>query len=177
MYIDIVILSQLIHGPKHGYKIKQNVAFILGNTYKLNNNTLYPRLKKFEEIGAVEKTVEINEGSPNRFQYSITEKGRDLFQKLLQQVNEKVVADDNEFYNRLGFFSLLDGENRDKLLQLRIQHLQNRIDFIDQMALIVNEEDYFPFSQQLYIYSKAKSESEIKIIESLRDSEKDREPG
>lgn len=171
MYIDIIILSQLIHGPKHGYKIKKNVSFVLGDAYKLNNNTLYPRLKKFEEMGAVEKKVELQEGTPNRFLYSITEKGRELFQSLLQEVNEKIAADDNEFYNRLGYFSLLSEENKDKILTLRIQFLQRKLDLINEMSSVVSEEDYIPFSKQLYIYSKAKHENEIKLIESLRNSE------
>lgn len=171
MYIDIIILSQLIHGPKHGYKIKKNVAFVLGNTYKLNNNALYPRLKKFEEIGAVKRTVEQQEGTPNRFLYSITDTGKELFQKLLQDIDEDTVANENEFDNRMAFFSLLSDENKEKILNLRIQYLKNHLNFINNMAAVVREEEYIPFSKQLYIYSQEKLEHEIKLIEKLRNIE------
>lgn len=174
MYIDIVILSQLIHGPKHGYKIKKNVTFVLGDTYKLNNNTLYPRLKKFEEMGAVEKKVEVQEGTPNRFLYSITDKGRELFQKLLQEVNEVTAADDNEFHNRLAFFHLLREENKDKLIRYRIEYLQEQLSFLNKMTSVVREDDYIPFSEELYIYTQERLKHEIKIVESFRDINSDR---
>lgn len=173
MYIDILILSQLIHGPKHGYKIKKNVAFVLGNEYKLNNNTLYPRLKKFEEMGALEKKVEVQEGSPNRFLYSITDKGRELFEKSLQQVNEDTAADYNEFYNKLGFFSLLTKENQDKILTLRIEHLEKQLDFMNKMIQVVSEDDYIPFSKQLYAYTEGMLKHEIKLVEGLRNLDVD----
>ncbi|WP_426350050.1 PadR family transcriptional regulator [Alloiococcus sp. CFN-8] len=171
MYIDILILSQLIHGPKHGYKIKKNVAFVLGESYKLNNNTLYPRLKKFEEMGAVVKEVEIQEGSPNRFLYSITDKGKEIFQRLLQDVNEDTGANNNEFHNKLAFFSLLTEENREKLLTSRIKYLEKQLDFMDKMIQVVREEDYMPFSKQLYIYTKGMLTNEIMLVKSLRTFE------
>lgn len=171
MYIDILILSQLIHGPKHGYRIKKNVAFVLGDGYKLNNNALYPRLKKFQEIGAVEKEVELQNGSPNRVLYNITDIGRKLFQELLQQVSEDIAADQNEFHNRLAFFSLLTEENKERILELRIKHLEKQLDFMNEMIKVVKEDDYIPFSKQLYVYTKGMLMHEIKLVESLRSLE------
>lgn len=168
LYIDIIILSQLIHGPKHGYKIKKNVAFVLGNSYELNNNTLYPRLKKFEEMGAVERVVEQQEGIPNRFLYNITDIGRELFEKLLQDITEETAANENEFDNRLAFFSLLTEENKEKILNLRVKYLKKQLEYINNMTVIVSEEDYIPFSKQLYIYSQEKLEYEIKLVEKLK---------
>lgn len=173
MYIDIIILSQLIHGPKHGYKIKKNVGFVLGKSYALNNNTLYPRLKKFEEMGAVLREVEQQEGIPNRFLYRITDTGRELFQKLLQDINEETAADENEFDNRLAFFSLLTEENKEKILNLRIAHLRQQLSFINHMAEVVSEEDYIPFSKQLYLYNQERLENEIKLLEKFKEMDTD----
>lgn len=168
LYIDIIILSQLIHGPKHGYKIKKNVGFVLGSSYALNNNTLYPRLKKFEEMGAVQKAVEQQAGTPNRFLYHITDMGRELFQNLLQEVTEETAANENEFDNRLAFFSLLKEENKEKLLKYRLEHLQKQLDFLNNMTKVVQDEDYIPFSRELYIYTQERLENEVKLIERLQ---------
>lgn len=168
MYIDILILSQLIHGPKHGYKIKKNVAFVLGDAYNLNNNALYPRLKKFEEMGAVKKEIKLQEGSPNRFLYSITDIGKSMFERLLQEVNEDTAKDENEFHNKLAFFSLLSEENKEKILTFRINYLEKQLDFMDKMIQVVKDDDYMPFSKQLYAYTKGMLTYEIELVENLR---------
>ena len=53
MYFDILMLRVLADGPQHGYEIKKSVERILGGR-SINNNVLYPALRRFEEQGAIE---------------------------------------------------------------------------------------------------------------------------
>src|SRR5215208_3338953 len=53
-YVDILILQNLIARPAHGYEIKKSVERIMGGAFAVNNNVLYPALRRFEEMGAVE---------------------------------------------------------------------------------------------------------------------------
>lgn len=54
-YVDILILRNLVARPAHGYEIKKGVERVLGGAFAINNNVLYPALRRFEEIGAIEK--------------------------------------------------------------------------------------------------------------------------
>lgn len=56
MYSDIVILRGLLNTPKHGYEIKKYIERVTGGL--LNNNTLYPALRRFEQRGEIEKVAE-----------------------------------------------------------------------------------------------------------------------
>lgn len=103
MYIDILILSQLMNGPKHGYEIKKNVLIMLGKSNSINNNYLYPALKRFEEAGIITKRLEAQEKRPNRHIYSITDLGRELFYEMLNEFPPEYAANTNEVFNRLAF--------------------------------------------------------------------------
>jgi DNA-binding PadR family transcriptional regulator len=75
-YVDILILQNLIARPAHGYEIKKSVERIMGGAFAVNNNVLYPALRRLEEMGAVEKEVARQEGKPGRHVYRATEQGR-----------------------------------------------------------------------------------------------------
>ncbi len=51
MYAEILILGELMSGPKHGYEIKRNIQNALGDEFEINNNLLYPALRRFVEDG------------------------------------------------------------------------------------------------------------------------------
>ena len=68
-YVDILILQNLIARPAHGYEIKKSVERIMGGAFAVNNNVLYPALRRFEEMGAVEREVVHQEGKPDRHVY------------------------------------------------------------------------------------------------------------
>lgn len=75
MYAEIIILASLGARPQHGYEIKKTVERALGGSITLNNKVLYPALKRFEAMGAVEREVERQEGRPERHIYRLTEHG------------------------------------------------------------------------------------------------------
>lgn len=81
MYVDILLLAELTTGPKHGYEIKKNVQNRLGENFELNHNTLYPALRRFENMGAITKEIHKQVGKPNRNMYDITETGEEIFLK------------------------------------------------------------------------------------------------
>lgn len=126
MYVDILILSILNKQPRHGYEIKR-LAGTLGSLFLLNNNHLYPALKKFEQQGAVVKTVEIQEKRPNRHVYQTTPKGYALLIELLHSFTEREASDQVEFFVRVGNFEYIDLENRMRMLYLRESYLRGRL--------------------------------------------------
>lgn len=134
MYVDILILSQLMHRPKHGYEIKKDSGRILGNIYSINNNSLYPMLKQFEEMGAIEKHIEVQEGKPNRHVYSITPQGKEILIELLRDFGDEAAADDYEFYTRVGMFDLIGPEDKKMILEKRKVYLAGMVSHFESIA-------------------------------------------
>lgn len=130
MYLDILILSHLRTAPVHGYELKRKVAAT--TTHALNNNTLYPALRRFEDIGAVRRTAVQQEGRPPRHIYELTDVGRELLHDLIAELPPEQAGTEEEFLTRLGMFDeLTRGErlevlaSREQALSARIQHLKD----------------------------------------------------
>ena len=134
MYVDILILSQLMHRDKHGYEIKKNAEKILGNIYSINNNSLYPVLRQFEEMGAINKHIEPQEGKPSRHVYSITLLGKEILADMLRDYPDEAAANDYEFYTRVGLFDLIDSESRKVILERRKKALASMIAHFEDIA-------------------------------------------
>jgi len=133
MYVDILILKQLQQGSKHGYEIKKSVEKMLGSRFSINNNMLYPAMRKFEEMGAVEKKIEIQEGKPSRHTYSLTELGLEILQEMLCEFPLEIAAVEAEFIVRVAFFDMLDPEARKNILKTRKIYLESGLEHLEEI--------------------------------------------
>lgn len=124
-YIEILILRHLTGRPAHGYELRKRVEYTTG--VRLNNNSLYPALRRFEEAGAVTRTEQPQEGRPPRLVYALTPPGRELLHDMLAELPPDQAADDYEFHTRLGQFALLDTGERLAVLGARDTALQSRL--------------------------------------------------
>ena len=112
MYFDILMLRVLADRERHGYEIKKQVERILGGR-SINNNVLYPALRRFEGQGAIQRVAaQADPGRPPRNVYRLTDTGHDLLQSMIRDADPALLADDNEFQTRVAFFADLDAEDR-----------------------------------------------------------------
>src|SRR5215831_2455135 len=119
MYFDILMLRVLADGERHGYEIKKRVERILGGR-SINNNVLYPALRRFEEQGAIRRVAaQADPGRPPRNVYRLTDTGHDLLQAMIRDADPALLADDNEFQTRVAFFGDLDADDRLRILAVR----------------------------------------------------------
>ncbi len=72
-----MLLGSLMERPLHGYLLKTEAFRRVFREFGVNDNHLYPTLKKLEEEGLIRKKAEISEGRPDRHVYSITARGKD----------------------------------------------------------------------------------------------------
>jgi DNA-binding PadR family transcriptional regulator len=127
VYFDIMMLRVLADHERHGYEIKKQVERILGGR-SINNNVLYPALRRFEEQGAIERVAtDADPGRPPRNVYRLTDSGHDLLQAMIRDADPTLLADDNEFLTRVAFFADLDADDRLRILQVRREILEARI--------------------------------------------------
>jgi len=137
-YIEILILRHLTRRPAHGYELRKRVEHTTG--FRLNNNSLYPALRRFEEAGAVSRTEEPQEGRPPRLVYTLTPLGRELLHDMLAELPPEQAMDDTEFMARLGQFSLLDPAERLAVLAARDQALAQRLAHFAQMNALAGDD-------------------------------------
>lgn len=167
MYIEILILVQLSSGQKHGYEIKKEIQSVLGRNFSINNNMLYPILKRFEDMGAVQKQVEQQDGRPNRHLYTITSIGTELLFELLQDFSEDIVSNNNEFLVRVGLFDLLDLKSRIKVLQARKAVVEKNLSHTENVISSHNNDKLPPFTYKVTEYLKAQLKLELDWISEL----------
>jgi len=123
-YIEILILRNLSRRPAHGYELRKRVEAVTGVV--LNNNSLYPALRRFEEAGAVTRTAHEQQGRPAKLVYELTDVGRDLLHSLLADLPPDAAQDDVEFMTRLGQFAFLTEPERLAVLDARDTALAER---------------------------------------------------
>jgi DNA-binding PadR family transcriptional regulator len=70
--------------PDYGYNLKNRISSKVLHDFGINDNQMYPTLKKLEKEGYVKKEVVYQEGSPNRNMYHIMEKGKKYFLDWLE---------------------------------------------------------------------------------------------
>jgi DNA-binding PadR family transcriptional regulator len=139
MYSEIVILAMLRQRPQHGYELKKCIELVLSGTVSLNNNVLYPALKQFEGMGAVERQVVLQEGKPNRHIYRLTEYGIELLHTYLRDFPPDQAAHDAEFFTRVAFFDYLTLEERRAILQKRLAYLADQRVYLHTLQQLADE--------------------------------------
>jgi DNA-binding PadR family transcriptional regulator len=122
---DLIILAMLVDGPKHGYQLKHEAGFILGQG-AMHNNLVYPMLRRFTAEGWVSKRTVPGERGQTRHQYAITALGRRELVTRLSEFRESDASSWPSFVTRIGMFEVLEGVARARILKHRESYLQAR---------------------------------------------------
>jgi DNA-binding PadR family transcriptional regulator len=167
VYADILILANLQNGPQHGYEIKKRIERFLGGSVPMNNTVLYPTLKRFEEMGALQRTVERQEGKPDRHVYQLTERGTEILQALLREFSPELAGHDAEFYTRLAFFHLLEPEARLEILSMRLEWATAKLAHIRELKTLASADEVMSFAQRVLQFHERRARQEIGWLREL----------
>ena len=77
------VLGLLGMGPMSGYDIKKKFEKIAGNFWNVSYGQIYPILKRLADKGLAVKSVEKQDGKPDRHIYALTEKGGEVLRRWL----------------------------------------------------------------------------------------------
>ncbi len=80
---ELLILGLLKDKPRHGYEIKKQIKEVVSTFAALEVESIYYSLNLLEKKGFVKKTVTSQSSRPEKFVYSLTEKGQQRFTQLL----------------------------------------------------------------------------------------------
>jgi DNA-binding PadR family transcriptional regulator len=83
---EYALLGLLWDGPRHGYELHRSFATDqeLGAICRLEQSQLYAFLKKLEQLGYIEGTLEPQEGRPPRRVVGLTRAGRQIFRQWIE---------------------------------------------------------------------------------------------
>ena len=82
---ELVILGLLKDKPRHGYEIKKQIIDFLTYFAGLEYESIYYSLSYLEKKKIVKKTVTASKNRPDKYVYSLTEKGKERFRMLLDR--------------------------------------------------------------------------------------------
>lgn len=162
-YPEILILRHLSQHPAHGYELRKRIEETTGIV--INNNSLYPTLKRFVTAGAVDVTVEQHESKPPRHVYVLTDVGRELLHDLLSEFSAAQAGDDLEFLTRLGQFGFLEAPERIVILDARRAALEASVARL--VALTERASGEF-WSSAVVAHLRGQAEAELRWLEVLR---------
>jgi PadR family transcriptional regulator AphA len=78
------LLGLLSMGPMSGYDIRQMIPQSIGHFWSESYGQIYPGLKRLAAAGLATKKTERKQGSPDRYVYSLTAKGRERLRTWLK---------------------------------------------------------------------------------------------
>jgi DNA-binding PadR family transcriptional regulator len=164
VYFDILMLRVLADQERHGYEIKKQVERILGGR-SINNNVLYPALRRFEDQGAIQRVAaQADPGRPPRNVYRLTDTGHDLLQAMIRDADPALLADDNEFQTRVAFFADLDAGDRLRILGVRRQIIE---DHLANLAALRPDTEEFPWGLRVMDFTVDRFRQELRWLGEL----------
>lgn len=169
MYSDILILANLAIRPQHGYEIKKSVEQVVGGEVNLNNGALYPALRRFEQMGAIERTTERQQGKPDRHIYHLTALGGEILHDLLCEFPPEVARHASEFLVRVSLFDLLEAPEQNAILDARRAFLLGALAQHERIrAKVAAERLPFPsHAQQVLAFREEQARAELAWVDGL----------
>lgn len=128
MDVKTILLGCLFDRSLSGYDLKKlfslSFAFFSGLSY----GSIYPALKKLEQMGLIAMKLEIQQSAPNRKVYTITEAGRQAFLNSLKSPFG-LERYKNALLMRMFFFARLSKKER-----IKAAH-----DYLDQVRSVAEQ--------------------------------------
>ena len=93
-HTDTIILAALMKGDNYGYKINRMIYDMTSGSYELKEATLYTSFKRLEEVGCICSYWGDEATGARRRYYTITNHGRDIYKRSVEEWNEtKMIVD------------------------------------------------------------------------------------
>ncbi|MCI2106824.1 MAG: PadR family transcriptional regulator [Intestinimonas sp.] len=124
--IDLMLLGVLMQKPMNAYEMKKEMEKrSVQNWIKISSPSIYKNFLKLFKLGYVDGKV-VREGEmPEKTVYSINDKGRNYFLRLMQQYSENP---GNVYVDFCAFIANLENTDSETGLQM-IEHLRENLAF------------------------------------------------
>ncbi len=127
---ELIILSQLMRGPAHGYLIAKIINDMIGPYARISYGRLYPLLAKLEQNGLIAPDREAPGGQPRDRQlrvYKITDAGRMRFLVLMNDIGSSPGEYQRLFAYKVTAFGFITPVERLRLIDHYIHYCQGHV--------------------------------------------------
>ncbi|GCE07313.1 PadR family transcriptional regulator [Dictyobacter aurantiacus] len=126
---ELIVLSQLMRFPLHGYLIAQIANDMIGPWAKISNGTLYPLLNRLERSGLIERAGDApspgnGQGEQQARTFRITEAGRKRFHQVMLDTSSNIGDYQRIFHLKVPYLDLLPVRERLHLLNHYLNYCQ-----------------------------------------------------
>jgi DNA-binding PadR family transcriptional regulator len=165
MLKEMVVLALLNEKPGHGYEIKKKTELFASKDF-INNNQLYPILRKFTEMGFIQKETS---NFSHRVIYKITKLGKTQLNKMLKNFGTVEATNQHEFFMRVSMFGLFSIEEKQWILKLRRKILEEQLLRNDHFQEFYNKEGIksWKWGMEIINYRNQCIKDEIHWIDNL----------
>ncbi|API92157.1 MULTISPECIES: PadR family transcriptional regulator [Virgibacillus] len=122
------LLGILTLDCRTGYEIKQLIDQSLNHFWKISYGQIYPNLKKLVTDGLATVKVKSQDGKPDRKEYFLTTKGKEVLQNWLAEPLQQITDERNEVLLKLFFSRHQPADQTQSLLLHYKEELQKKID-------------------------------------------------
>ncbi|MHD0398065.1 PadR family transcriptional regulator [Staphylococcus simulans] len=157
-----VVLGLLLKKKRTGYEVKEYFETVFSHFYDGSFGMIYPTLRDLEKNGYINKKVIVQDGKPNKNEFSITKSGYEQFMEYLNSPVKKEIRK-SDFFMRLYFGEYVDSEN---IISIINNEIQEKEKLLNQLQV-----DYKKWQKNLTLYQQLsfdigieQYESEIKIL-------------
>jgi PadR family transcriptional regulator AphA len=129
MDVKTLCLGLLSNGEACGYELKKTFESLFKHFFPAGYGSIYPALADLAAAGLVECEEIPQTGKPDRKVYSITDKGRESFEKSLKNTEPRHKLR-SDFLAVMYFAELLDDARLSTLLDDRIEAFEDAVEHI-----------------------------------------------
>jgi len=129
--LEFALLGLLAKDSLHGYELRKRLTSIFGPFRALSFSVLYPQLRRMMLAGLILQNEVAKGGKSKRTRivYSIMDRGLAKFDELTERATPSSWEDEN-FEVHVAFFSPTSRKNRIRILEGRLNRLQERADIL-----------------------------------------------
>ena len=125
-HTQYAILGLLTTKCRTGYSIKQMIDTSLNHFWKISYGQIYPTLKLLVEKGYASVEPQVQEGKPDKKEYTITDEGLRVLREWIQQPVQQLPVEKNELLLKLFFSRNQDVQDTLNHLEAYREKLTNR---------------------------------------------------
>jgi PadR family transcriptional regulator AphA len=123
---EYVLLGLLMSGRKHGYEIMQLLESVLTSVWCVSTSQLYALLRRLEQNGFLESSIEPQDVRPSKRVFALTRAGQQVFLDWLYRPTPHVRDFRIEFIGKLFFFHHLSLGGAMELIDAQIETLRRQ---------------------------------------------------
>ncbi|NHJ04581.1 MAG: PadR family transcriptional regulator [Candidatus Heimdallarchaeota archaeon] len=134
---NIILVHLVMEGPLHGYGLASSIEVKMG--WKPSQTSIYNSLKSMESENLVTVEENIEKGRVQRI-YSITDKGREVYNETKEMMRKHMVNNLSQFFSFVQMLSEMANKEESEIIQQYLQTIIESMQGINRLVFLLVRE-------------------------------------